>query len=69
MQDRYLGPMGSLWFNRTETADRKLVSERIKQHINNPANNRMLIFPEGVVPRRGAFPDAPQGRASTTSTA
>eukprot|EP00294_Goniomonas_avonlea_P006938 CAMPEP_0114555516 /NCGR_PEP_ID=MMETSP0114-20121206/8789_1 /TAXON_ID=31324 /ORGANISM="Goniomonas sp, Strain m" /LENGTH=256 /DNA_ID=CAMNT_0001740643 /DNA_START=633 /DNA_END=1403 /DNA_ORIENTATION=+ len=63
MQERYLKSLGCLWFNRSQAADRALVAKRIKEHIADPTNNRMLIFPEGtcvnneycVMFKKGAF--------------
>ena len=63
MQRRYLNALGSLFFQRTEAKDRQVVSQSIKEHIADPSNNRMLIFPEGtcvnneyaVMFKKGAF--------------
>eukprot|EP01112_Ceratiomyxa_fruticulosa_P006608 TRINITY_DN1743_c0_g1_i1.p1 TRINITY_DN1743_c0_g1~~TRINITY_DN1743_c0_g1_i1.p1 ORF type:complete len:482 (+),score=84.44 TRINITY_DN1743_c0_g1_i1:201-1646(+) len=40
--------MGCLWFNRSESKDRLMVAQKIKEHIHDPSNNPLLIFPEGV---------------------
>jgi glycerol-3-phosphate O-acyltransferase 3/4 len=48
MQTRYLSSLGCLWFDRKEQEDRRLVAERIKAHIGDVRNARLLIFPEGV---------------------
>lgn len=38
----------SLLFDRNESRDRAIVSRRMKQHVNDPRNNPLLIFPEGT---------------------
>ena len=63
LQRRYLNALGCLWFNRTQVADRHLVSQRMKEHVHTPGNTPLLIFPEGtcvnneyvVMFKRGAF--------------
>eukprot|EP01121_Diplochlamys_sp_Union-15-3_P004215 TRINITY_DN1422_c0_g2_i3.p1 TRINITY_DN1422_c0_g2~~TRINITY_DN1422_c0_g2_i3.p1 ORF type:complete len:287 (-),score=45.00 TRINITY_DN1422_c0_g2_i3:5-865(-) len=63
MQDKVLGCLGGIWFNRQDLRDKKLVAERIKEHIKDPKNNPLLIFPEGtcvnneycVMFKKGAF--------------
>lgn len=63
MQKRYLSALGCLWFNRTQTKDRALVQERMRQHVWDPDATPLLIFPEGtcvnnehcVMFKRGAF--------------
>jgi glycerol-3-phosphate O-acyltransferase 3/4 len=36
-----------IWFERKVAADRKMVAKRLKEHISEPSNNPILIFPEG----------------------
>lgn len=48
MQKRYLAALGCLWFNRTETKDRALVSQKMKAHIMAEGRTPLLIFPEGT---------------------
>jgi glycerol-3-phosphate O-acyltransferase 3/4 len=48
IQDRVLGCLGGIWFQRNEAKDREKVARTIKEHINNENNNPLLIFPEGV---------------------
>jgi glycerol-3-phosphate O-acyltransferase 3/4 len=48
VQKYVLRCMGCLWFNRTEAKDRLAVAQKIKEHIQNPNNNPLLVFPEGV---------------------
>jgi len=63
LQSTILESLGCIWFNRTEAKDRHIVSEKIKQHIEGPDNNPLLIFPEGtcvnnqytVMFKKGAF--------------
>ncbi|KAI8039553.1 glycerol-3-phosphate acyltransferase 3 isoform X2 [Drosophila gunungcola] len=37
-----------IWFERGEAKDRHLVAERLKQHVSDPNNPPILIFPEGT---------------------
>ncbi|XP_023210380.1 glycerol-3-phosphate acyltransferase 4-like [Centruroides sculpturatus] len=37
-----------IWFERCEEKDRELVTERLKQHIEDPNKLPILIFPEGT---------------------
>ncbi|KAL5286426.1 hypothetical protein ACFFRR_007823 [Megaselia abdita] len=37
-----------IWFERAEAKDRHAVSERLRQHISDPKNPPILIFPEGT---------------------
>ncbi|XP_017045305.1 glycerol-3-phosphate acyltransferase 3 isoform X1 [Drosophila ficusphila] len=37
-----------IWFERSEAKDRHLVAERLKQHVSDPNNPPILIFPEGT---------------------
>ncbi|XP_069965097.1 glycerol-3-phosphate acyltransferase 3 isoform X4 [Bactrocera oleae] len=37
-----------IWFERGEARDRHAVAERLKQHVSNPNNPPILIFPEGT---------------------
>uniref|UniRef100_A0A1A9W2I1 Phospholipid/glycerol acyltransferase domain-containing protein n=1 Tax=Glossina brevipalpis TaxID=37001 RepID=A0A1A9W2I1_9MUSC len=37
-----------IWFERAEAKDRHAVAERLKQHVSNPNNPPILIFPEGT---------------------
>lgn len=63
MQKHYLSALGCLWFNRTETKDRALVSQKMKEHIMSEGRTPLLIFPEGtcvnneycVMFKKGAF--------------
>ena len=63
VQQHVLGPLGGLWFNRTQANDRVRVSTAIKEHIADVRNNPLLLFPEGtcvnneysVMFKKGAF--------------
>eukprot|EP00252_Welwitschia_mirabilis_P002517 TRINITY_DN12484_c0_g1_i1.p1 TRINITY_DN12484_c0_g1~~TRINITY_DN12484_c0_g1_i1.p1 ORF type:complete len:337 (-),score=45.83 TRINITY_DN12484_c0_g1_i1:463-1473(-) len=63
LQSTILESLGCIWFNRTEAKDRVIVAQKIKQHIDEPENNPLLIFPEGtcvnneytVMFKKGAF--------------
>eukprot|EP00250_Pteridium_aquilinum_P011553 c20148_g1_i1 orf=7-909(-) len=48
LQTTILESLGCIWFNRTEAKDREIVSTKIKQHIEDPEKNPLLIFPEGT---------------------
>lgn len=37
-----------IWFERAEAKDRHAVAQRLKQHVSNPSNPPILIFPEGT---------------------
>ncbi|GJQ72887.1 hypothetical protein Trydic_g1535 [Trypoxylus dichotomus] len=37
-----------IWFERSEAKDRHAVAARLKEHVNNPSNPPILIFPEGT---------------------
>ncbi|KAH7436031.1 hypothetical protein KP509_06G090200 [Ceratopteris richardii] len=63
LQTTILESLGCIWFNRTEAKDREIVAKKIKQHIEDPEKNPLLIFPEGtcvnnqytVMFKKGAF--------------
>eukprot|EP00889_Picochlorum_renovo_P005675 jgi/Picre1/32705/NNA_008050.t1 len=63
MQKRYLSALGCLWFNRTQTKDRALVSQKMRDHVMSENATPLLIFPEGtcvnneycVMFKKGAF--------------
>ncbi|MCO5586241.1 hypothetical protein L7F22_040180 [Adiantum nelumboides] len=48
LQTTILESLGCIWFNRTEAKDREVVAKKIKQHIEDPETNPLLIFPEGT---------------------
>ncbi|XP_060523488.1 glycerol-3-phosphate acyltransferase 4 isoform X1 [Cylas formicarius] len=37
-----------IWFERSEVRDRHAVAERLREHVSNPNNPPILIFPEGT---------------------
>ncbi|XP_038045527.1 glycerol-3-phosphate acyltransferase 3-like [Patiria miniata] len=37
-----------IWFERSEMRDRKKVTERLREHVNDPNKLPILIFPEGT---------------------
>ncbi|XP_012260242.1 glycerol-3-phosphate acyltransferase 3 isoform X3 [Athalia rosae] len=37
-----------IWFERSEVKDREAVTKRLKQHVSDPSNPPILIFPEGT---------------------
>jgi glycerol-3-phosphate O-acyltransferase 3/4 len=37
-----------IWFERSEAKDRKQVTKRLKEHVENPSKLPILIFPEGT---------------------
>jgi glycerol-3-phosphate O-acyltransferase 3/4 len=48
MQTHVLGIIGTVWFNRGEASDRTKSAQKMKEHIQNPSSNRLLVFPEGT---------------------
>jgi len=47
-QDSVLGCLGCVWFNRGEDKDRMATANKIKAHVADANNNRLLVFPEGT---------------------
>ena len=43
-----ISSLGNIWFDRFESRDRAVVSRRLQEHINDPENPPLLIFPEGT---------------------
>ncbi|KAL2715640.1 glycerol-3-phosphate acyltransferase 4 isoform X1 [Vespula squamosa] len=37
-----------IWFERSEVKDREAVARRLKEHVSDPTNPPILIFPEGT---------------------
>ncbi|XP_065338561.1 glycerol-3-phosphate acyltransferase 3 isoform X1 [Cloeon dipterum] len=37
-----------IWFERSEVKDREVVTKRLQQHVSDPENPPILIFPEGT---------------------
>ncbi|KXJ14427.1 glycerol-3-phosphate acyltransferase 4 [Exaiptasia diaphana] len=37
-----------IWFERFEMKDRMIVTKRLREHVEDPSKNPMLIFPEGT---------------------
>eukprot|EP00761_Pharyngomonas_kirbyi_P013032 gb/GECH01013059.1/.p1 GENE.gb/GECH01013059.1/~~gb/GECH01013059.1/.p1 ORF type:complete len:561 (+),score=129.31 gb/GECH01013059.1/:1-1683(+) len=48
IQDTVIAPLKNIWFERFEQRDRRLVADRILQHIRDLNNPPLLVFPEGV---------------------
>jgi glycerol-3-phosphate O-acyltransferase 3/4 len=48
MQRAFSRASKHVWFDRSETKDRLLVSRRMTEHVKNPDNCPLLIFPEGT---------------------
>eukprot|EP00455_Lapot_gusevi_P026456 TRINITY_DN2790_c0_g1_i5.p1 TRINITY_DN2790_c0_g1~~TRINITY_DN2790_c0_g1_i5.p1 ORF type:complete len:427 (+),score=161.31 TRINITY_DN2790_c0_g1_i5:32-1282(+) len=48
VQDYVLGCLGCVWFDRASLSNRDATAKKIREHINNPKSNRLLIFPEGT---------------------
>lgn len=63
LQRYVLSALGCIEFNRKDSKDKRMVSERLRQHVADPSNNPPLIFPEGtcvnnefcVMFKKGAF--------------
>ncbi|KJE93834.1 lysophosphatidic acid acyltransferase zeta [Capsaspora owczarzaki ATCC 30864] len=37
-----------IWFDRSEARDRQVVARRLRDHVEDPSNNPILVFPEGT---------------------
>jgi glycerol-3-phosphate O-acyltransferase 3/4 len=48
MQTHVLGIIGTVWFQRGEADDRVKSAKKMREHIQNPDSNRLLLFPEGT---------------------
>ncbi|KAJ7524738.1 hypothetical protein O6H91_17G018600 [Diphasiastrum complanatum] len=63
LQTYALPSVGCISFNRTEAKDRHYVAKRLREHVEDPESNPLLIFPEGtcvnneyvVMFKKGAF--------------
>ncbi|KAL2651156.1 hypothetical protein R1flu_019284 [Riccia fluitans] len=63
LQKTVLESLGCIWFDRTESKDRLVVSQKLKRHVESEDSNPLLIFPEGtcvnneycVMFKKGAF--------------
>ncbi|KAJ7539337.1 hypothetical protein O6H91_11G087600 [Diphasiastrum complanatum] len=63
LQTLPLDSLGCIMFNRNEAQDRLLVAKKLREHVENPESNPLLIFPEGtcvnneyvVMFKKGAF--------------
>ncbi|KAL3701590.1 hypothetical protein R1sor_019612 [Riccia sorocarpa] len=63
LQTTVLESLGCIWFNRLEAKDRATVAKKLKDHVEDPESNPLLIFPEGtcvnneytVMFKKGAF--------------
>ncbi|KAJ0076760.1 hypothetical protein Patl1_35926 [Pistacia atlantica] len=63
LQSTILEGVGCIWFNRSEAKDREIVAKKLRDHVQLPDNNPLLIFPEGtcvnnhytVMFKKGAF--------------
>jgi len=47
-QDQLSKASPQIWFERGEAKDRRLVVQRLKEHVDNPDRLPILIFPEGT---------------------
>jgi len=48
LQTNVLGIIGAVWFQRGEADDRVKSAKKMKAHVADPKNNRLLVFPEGT---------------------
>ncbi|EMS66947.1 Glycerol-3-phosphate acyltransferase 3 [Triticum urartu] len=63
IQKTILESVGCIWFNRNDLKDREVVGRKLRDHVQHPDNNPLLIFPEGtcvnnqytVMFKKGAF--------------
>jgi len=66
VQDNVLNALQSIWFNRGETKNRKIVAQKLRQHAHDRNRPPLLIFPEGVshiVRERAGLSDLTTARA------
>jgi glycerol-3-phosphate O-acyltransferase 3/4 len=47
-QDRILGVLDCIWFDRSDTDNKALVANRLEEHAHDPARVPILVFPEGT---------------------
>jgi glycerol-3-phosphate O-acyltransferase 3/4 len=63
LQDRVLGSLQCIWFDRAQMKDRAIVSKKLTEHAKDPSRNPLLVFPEGtcvnnryvILFKKGAF--------------
>jgi len=63
IQKTILESVGCIWFNRNDLRDREVTARKLRDHVQHPDNNPLLIFPEGtcvnnqytVMFKKGAF--------------
>ncbi|GJN11550.1 hypothetical protein PR202_ga29749 [Eleusine coracana subsp. coracana] len=63
IQKTILESVGCIWFNRNDLRDREVTARKLRDHVQQPDNNPLLIFPEGtcvnnqytVMFKKGAF--------------
>ena len=48
LQDKVLGCLQCIWFDRGEMRDRAIVSKKLSEHAKDPNLNPLLVFPEGT---------------------
>ena len=48
LQERVIQCVDNIWFDRSQQQQKSMVSQRIKEHINDPTMEKLLIFPEGL---------------------
>ena len=54
-QSTVLESIGCVQFNRTESKDRLVVREKLRQHVSHPDRPPLLIFPEGSEARAASL--------------
>jgi 1-acyl-sn-glycerol-3-phosphate acyltransferase len=48
IQKTILESVGCIWFNRNDLKDREVVAKKLRDHVQHPDSNPLLIFPEGT---------------------
>jgi glycerol-3-phosphate O-acyltransferase 3/4 len=48
LQDKVLGCLQCIWFDRAQMKDRAIVQKKLTQHAKDPRRNPLLVFPEGT---------------------
>ncbi|KAA6370048.1 MAG: glycerol-3-phosphate O-acyltransferase 3/4 [Streblomastix strix] len=63
LQKRVIAFVDNIWFDRSMRSEKAFVNQKIKDHIADPSNARLLMFPEGtcvnnkycIMFKKGAF--------------
>ena len=48
IQNKVLACLGCIWFDRASLTDKNITAKRLREHMQNPNANRLILFPEGT---------------------